>query len=291
MKGGGRCFSKGLAKPVMHSEPVDIQAKIPMNTAPLPAALFAAALSATTAFSAELLVRADAPDALIVGDAPRTFTVTITPADGESGAAQLRQVFTDRYGEKKEGETLDINLSDASSRKVEVPVDYYGPTTYQATLVKDGNVLAEDERMLIRPVPVPLLKMKERADSPIGVNTHHGAHWETLGKMGIHWARDYSWGWLGHATKLPRADNGMDFSNTFQAADKAGMTILPILQAAFRTPDKKFFTGDTALVTGAYKRMSDQWPQIPYWEVDNKAELVHRDREGEGFKKNGSHPT
>lgn len=247
--------------------------------------LLSATLVATTASSGEVLIRADAPDALIVGDAPRTVTVSIIAAEGETGTAELQQVFINRYGERTEGETIEIDLGKPFRKQVEVPVEFYGPATYQATLIKDGRVLGEDEQMLIRPIPVPILTMEQRAHSPIGINTHHNAHWETLARMGIHWARDYSWGWIGHATKLPRAENNMDFSTTFQTADEQGITILPIMQNSFRTPDKKFFIDDTDLITAAYKRLSNQWPQIPYWELDNEADLVHRNRESEGFHK------
>lgn len=238
-----------------------------------------------TATAATLSLKANAPDALIVGEAPRTITVQVQAGEGDTGAVQLHQKFTDRYGAETAGETIVIDLAKPFSTQVEVPVEYFGPTTYTARLMKGDSLLQEEEQMLIRPLPVPRLSLEERAKSPIGTNTHHGAHWETLGAMGIHWARDYSWGWLGEVERLPIASNGLDFSGKFEEADRAGITILPILQQAFRTPDKKFFIDDMPRISNAYQALSNRWPQIPFWELDNEADLVHRDRESEDFKK------
>lgn len=243
---------------------------------------------AGTASAVDLSVKADATDALIVGDAPTTVTVTVTAdAAADAGDYVLQQQFVDRYGQVTEGPAVEFALTDRWQQQVDVPVEHYGPTTYKASLLKAGEAkpTAEAEQMLIRPVPLPRLSRAERAASPMGINVHLGAHWESLAAMGVHWARDYSWGWLGDAARWPLAQNGTDFTDTEPRADRAGITILPIMQQAFRTPDKSFFISDGDRIAAAYERLSDALPQLAHWELDNEADLVHRDRTSEDFRR------
>lgn len=190
-----------------------------------------------------LTIKADANDALIVGEAPTSVTVKIK---GDAGSYELKQTFVNRYGEEKAGETISISLASAEvKQQTTVPVEFFGPSLYKAVLVKAGtsDVVAQSEQYLIKPVPVPKLDAAARMTSPIGINTHNKAHWKTMAAFGIHWARDYSWGWLGHGANAPMAGNGVDFKPVAQEAEEAGLSVLPILQQAFRE-DKVYFITD-----------------------------------------------
>jgi hypothetical protein len=266
---------------------IALSALLVMIAATPPAAAQATA-PATQPAAAQLSVRADAPDALIVGDAPTTVTVTVkATAPEHAGEYELRQQFVDRYWKTTDGPTLKIALADQWQQQVNVPVEHFGPASYKATLVKVGTdkPIAQVEQFLIRPVPVPRLAAEQRLNSPIGINVHTKAHWDTLAKMGIHWARDYSWGWLGHGEAWPKAKNGVDFTDVQPAAERAGITILPVVQQAFRTPDKKFHITDAGVIVPAFKRLSDAAPQLPYWELDNEVDLQHRDENSDDYKR------
>jgi len=231
-----------------------------------------------------LAIKADAADALIVDDAPRSVTVTVNV--DEPTALQLQHTFIDRYGKVTEGQaqTIRAQPGQAWSKQIDVPVDYYGPTTYRATLVDDaGNVIAQAEQILIRPVPVPRLSVEQRADSPIGINTHANAHWETMAAMGVHWGRDYSWYWMGRGENVPVAANRTNFAAVADKAEQAGITILPVMQQVFRTENKQAFRTDGDMIATAYERLSDAFPQYEYWELDNEADLTHRDQTTDAY--------
>jgi hypothetical protein len=231
-----------------------------------------------------LTLKADAADALIVGEAPTTVTVKIK---GDAGYYELKQTFVNRYGEEKAGETIPVSLTSAEfKQQTTVPVEFFGPSLYKAVLVKAGtsDVVAKSEQYLIKPVPVPKLDAAARMTSPIGINTHNKAHWKTMAAFGIHWARDYSWGWLGHGAKAPMADNGVDFKPIAQAAEDAGISVLPILQQAFRE-DKVYFLSDTDVVKKGYDKMSTVFPEYKYWELDNEADLAHPNLKSPDYKR------
>src|SRR5690554_4821756 len=87
----------------------------------------------------ELSVKADAHRALIVEGSPTTVTVTVSGKADEQGKYQLHQQVVNRYGGVAELTVIEIELKDQWQQKVDVPVEYYGPTTYKAWVVKDGE--------------------------------------------------------------------------------------------------------------------------------------------------------
>jgi hypothetical protein len=104
-----------------------------------------------------------------------------------------------------------------------------------------------------------------------------GAPWQAFGRMGIHWARDYSWGWLGHGETVPFG-NGRDFLAVWQDAARNGVEVLPITQAAFRNKAETGFEEDSAAITEGFRRLAAAFPGVPYWEIDNEFEFALRDR-------------
>jgi hypothetical protein len=236
-------------------------------------------LGSTPARAIIVTLKADAPDALIVEQAPTTVKVVVKAQGAPPETFELRQTYINRYGEEKAGDTVPVPLEKEWTYTATVPVEFYGPTTYRATLVRVGQTKAVSttEQILLKPVPVPKLEAKALLASPIGVNTHNKAHWKTLAALGVHWARDYSWGWLGHGESIPVAGNKTDFAAVNREAEEAGLIILPILQQAFRTQDHKFFLTDEKMISKAYEKFSKAFPKMRYWELDNEADLEHRD--------------
>lgn len=251
-------------------------------------AAMSASLSIVGAASAaELALTPDAPDALIVGEAPTTVAIAVTAGAAESGHYEIRQRFVDRYAVVTELPPVEFTLEEFWTRKVEVPVEHFGPVTFEVALHKAGEEkpVAHAEQMLVRTVPLPRLSQSERAASPMGINLHKDAHWDTLAAMGIHWARDYSWGWLKHGDTWPVASNGTDFTGLVERADRAGITILPVRQQSFRTADKKAFIEDTDLIARSYEKLSRANPTVEFWELDNEADLEHRDQDTAEYRK------
>ncbi len=168
-------------------------------------------------------------------------------------------------------------------RRVPVRLERFGAYAFEAELRRPGadKPSATARTSLVRPVPVAPLTPEQRRRSPIGVNTHHNAPWQAFARMGIHWARDYSWQWLERGETAPRASNGVDFAAVLDAAEAAGVTILPCQQKVYRTADGKRFTPDTGAIAAGYERLGRAFPTIPFWEIDNEADLQYRgDRTG-----------
>lgn len=113
----------------------------------------------------------------------------------------------------------------------------------------------------------------QRLASPIGVNTHVGAPWHAFGRLGIHWARDYSWTWLGHGDTAPEG-NGRDFSKVLAEAEANGVIVLPVTQGAFRNSEGTGYSSDSGMLATAFAKLSRAFPTIPFWEPDNEYDLA-----------------
>jgi hypothetical protein len=151
----------------------------------------------------------------------------------------------------------------------------YALRVSQAT---DSAPFAQAETHLVRlPVVPQSLTDEERMRSSIGVNTHLGAPWLAFERMGIHWARDYSWGWLRHGETAP-IGQGRDFAALAAEAARHHVIILPVTQAAFRNEPQTGFLEDSAAIRAGFERLSRAFPQLPYWEIDNEYEYALRDK-------------
>ncbi len=236
--------------------------------------------SAQNAAVPVLSVASDSPNGLVVGDKSTLVVKAVSPT-AKAEPLEIRVDATDWNGASVGQKTEKIDFQGNSSVSVPLTLSKYGPVFVTAGLYRSGQTvpLAQTKTRLVRPVPVPRLDAWAREKSWIGVNTHFNAPWESLAKMGIHWARDYSWGWLaeGRSVGVPVASNGVDFSPTWSHAQTAGITILPLLSHSFYNAEKTGWIDDPAFIAGSYEKISRAFPDSKYFEVDNESEYGLKD--------------
>jgi hypothetical protein len=193
---------------------------------------------------------------------------------GEPENFQMKVRATDWKGVEVYKRDFRVHFTGSWSAPIELSLSRYGPYNISASLHRSGQAqpLRTEQARLVRTVPVPRLSAEQRHDSWIGVNTHSDAPWQSLAAAGIHWARDYSWGWLGDGEKAPMSSNGVSFAPTMQAATDAGISVLPVMQRTFYNKERTGYTSDLALVTASYERLAKAFPLIDYWELDNEPE-------------------
>lgn len=223
-----------------------------------------------------LTLQTTASDGLVDSQGKTTLRVGMTSWQPENTALTLHHSLRDWNGQVTPLGDVALELTGNGKQEVPVALPRFGPYLYRAEAYRAGEdrPLAVLEQPLTWVRPVPKLTAAQRAGSSIGVNTHYQAHWETLARLGVHWARDYSWGWLKHGERAPDADNGVHFAPTWKAAQDAGITLLPVMMGAFRNAANNGFLEDAAEIRQAYERLARAFPEIPYWELDNEADYA-----------------
>ena len=193
--------------------------------------------------------------------------------DAPAGPLEVRWRLSDWKGKSVLADKAPITLAGRWSKRVDVALPAFGAYTCTVEIWEPGRPapLATARRRLARVVEPAAVGAAERARSSIGVNTHLGAPFAAFGRLGIHWARDYSWGWLGRAETAP-VGKGLNFQEIRESADRAGVTVLPVLQGALRNSAGTAFIGDAAVIRETYRRLGAAFPQVGHWEVDNEAE-------------------
>ena len=216
----------------------------------------------------------EAKNGIVTAD-KATVYVKLFSWTGEPKDFELKIRATDWNGVVVYKHDFKVNFKGNWSAPIELSLDRYGPYQITVDLYQAGQkqpVHTETAR-LVRMVPVPKLTQEQRRHLWIGVNTHVNAPWQSLAASGIHWARDYSWGFLGDGTTAPMASNGVPFAPTMQAATDAGVSILPVMQRTLYNQAHSAYTTDTSLVTAAYERLGKAFPLIEHWELDNEPEF------------------
>jgi len=216
------------------------------------------------------------PNGLVGDDGKASLALRITSWQPDEKSYEVRQSTTGWDGKTTQGKPLEARVKGTWQGTAELQLERFGPLTYTAELWEPGGAkpLATARRTLLRPMPVPRLSLEQRLKSSIGVNGHYQTPWSTLARVGIHWGRDYSWGWLKKGEKAPMADNGVDFRLTLKAAEDAGVILLPITMRSFWDEGKKAFIEDEAAIAAAFQRLGKAFPTLPYWELDNEADLA-----------------
>jgi hypothetical protein len=188
-----------------------------------------------------------------------------------TGTYDLQLKVTDWNGNQVHNQTF-TNVTGGWSTNVQLTTDHYSSYEVTAELVLPGqqDPVTTGEMRLVRAVPVPQLSAEQRRDSYIGVNTHWWANWEGIQRVGGHWGRDYSWGWLGDGTNAPSAPNGANFDYHLNQANAAGVTVLPIMMNAFHNASNTAYIDNHDYVADSYERLSNAFPDIEYWELDNE---------------------
>jgi len=217
-----------------------------------------------------------APNGLVGDDGRAAVTLRLTSWQPEEKAYEVRYTLAGWDGQKTHGKPVAARVKGAWQQNLDIPCPTFGPVRLDAELWEAGGAkpLATASRTLVRLMPVPKLTPEQRLRSPIGVNGHYQSPWGSLGRMGIHWGRDYSWGWLKGGEKAPMAPNGVDFRLTLKAAEDGGVILLPITMRSFWDDAKKAFIEDEAAIAAAFGRLGKAFPTIPYWELDNEADLA-----------------
>ncbi|WP_309383192.1 hypothetical protein [Cerasicoccus frondis] len=220
----------------------------------------------------ELNIFSNASGNLIEADGALNLSLELSSWDPITRDYRIDVSLVDWDGKGSPLKQIPIQLAGENAKaKLESTVDRYGPFTIEASLVdvKTSQVVQTESLSLIRLVQPAPLTPQQRMNSSIGVNTHANAPWGLLQKMGIHWARDYSFGWLDHKSRPPIASNSENFTKVYQKAYAADVIILPCMQRSFReNRDVKFVADD--LVTDIYEQLAEAFPDIPYWESENE---------------------
>lgn len=182
------------------------------------------------------------------------------------------------HGELLESNEIPVNYEGGNAvTKWNLETSHYGPQTIEAKLFDKatGKEVASQELTLIRLVEPIELTEQQRMASSIGLNAHANANWDLFQRLGVHWVRDYSFGWLGKGAKPPIARNGLDFNKTVQQARNANVIVLPSLEHAFRLEDETDFIPLKEVKAG-FKALADAFPELPYWEVENEFDIQLR---------------
>jgi hypothetical protein len=216
-----------------------------------------------------------AESGMVVGSAEADVYVKLFSWDDVEGPLEVRYWLVDWSGQAGERQSMDARISGLWARQLHLKLPRYGPYKLHAELHRKGGdkPLRSAEVSLVRVVALPVLTPEQRAGSYIGVNTHFNAPWKAFEKMGIHWARDYCWGWLEYGQSAPMAGNSVDFRRIFADSQAAHITVLPCMSAVHRTEDKKRFIADTAKLRDAYEKLAKAFPTVPIWEMDNEIDL------------------
>jgi len=198
----------------------------------------------------------------------RVFDWAQTPTE-----AALRSRVSDAAGNVVGTGEAAVAGEGVAASGVDVALPRFGAYAGSIDLVVGGEVKASASIGLAHVPPPEALSDDQRLASPIGVNTHFNAPWELFGRLGIHWARDYCWGWLGRGETAPLG-NGLDFSGVLDRATAAGVNVLPITQGSFRNKDQSGFLDDVTAIQGGFAKLSAAFPAVDYWEIDNELDYA-----------------
>lgn len=195
------------------------------------------------------------------------------------GAGPIAATLTHRLRDE-DGQTIQafpseaVNLERGWQHTMDIVVQRYGPVWYEATLTAqaDATLLHEVAQRITRLPPVPRPTREEQVASFVGVNTHQWADWPLLARMGIHWARDYVWGWYGrglHGTTTPQSE---DFLKRLAVARASRVVTLPCIQKVFVTEDQQRWMDDHDEIVETFERIGNHFPHKEWFQSGNEEE-------------------
>ncbi|MBI2299277.1 MAG: hypothetical protein HYU66_10115, partial [Armatimonadetes bacterium] len=185
-----------------------------------------------------LLVAPAVPYGLAAADGNAEVALRLLAWRPLEQAVALRLELTDDAGQAVAASDAQLT-AEQPARREHVQLPRNGTYRLRVTAPSFGA-----ETGLARLPAVPQLTADERRRSPIGVNTHFGAPWAAFEAMGIHWARDYSWGWLGRGETAP-VGNGRDYAAVLADAERHHVQVLPVSMDAFRNAAKTGWNEDS----------------------------------------------
>jgi len=227
----------------------------------------------------DLLTGPGAPHGM--ADADGRGSVSVRLLAWRQGARRLtvHDEVTDADGNTLAADESEVDFTGEASLTLPHELPRNGCYTSLVTVSQGGDEpFARVETPLVRLAPQPgAMTDEERARSSIGVNTHLGAPWAAFEGMGIHWARDYSWTWLGRGETAP-VGQGRDYAVLHADAMGHHVNLLPVMQGAFRNEAETGFLEDSAAISAGFEALTKALPQIAYWEIDNEYEYHLRDK-------------
>ena len=220
-------------------------------------------------FSANLAT----PKGMAADDGTAKIFLRVFSWEAEAKDYQLRQRVTGWDGQEvKVWPPENFRFEGEWKRQVELRLPRFGSYRYTAELWDGKSLVAEASRRITWVPAMPERSRDERWNSFIGINSHQWADWKMFDRLGIYWARDYSWQWYGRGDKGVAVPQGENFQSRLAAAHAAGVNTLPCIQKAFVTPDKQKWMEGTEEISAIFRRISDDFPEQKVFQIGNEEE-------------------
>lgn len=192
-----------------------------------------------------------------------------------SGPLRLDRELRTSAGERvKRWDPFPLAGADVFEEEMELVLPSFGGFVLEARLERaaDGMVLAEIPQRMVRILLMPARTADERKRSFVGINTHQWADWNLFARLGIHWARDYVWGWFGRGEDGPVTRQGENLPLRLERAAEAGVFTLPCIQKTFVTADASRWMDDTAEIERIFTRLGNHFPDQRWFQTGNEEE-------------------
>jgi hypothetical protein len=220
-------------------------------------------------FSANLAT----PKGMAGDDGSAKIFLRVFSWEPEAKDYQLRQRLTGWDGrEIKAWLPEDFRFDGEWKRQVEIRIPRYGSCRYTAELWDGKSLVVEASKRITWVPPMPERTREQGWNSFIGINSHQWADWKMFARLGIYWARDYSWQWYGRGEKGVSVPQGENFQSRLAAAQAAGVNTLPCIQKAFLAPDKQKWMEGTEEISTIFRRISDDFPEQKVFQIGNEEE-------------------
>lgn len=155
-----------------------------------------------------------------------------------------------------------------------ISVEKFGPYWLEVDLPENSSIRTVLSKRLLHLPPARSLSKEERWESMIGVNSHQWANWALFQRMGIHWVRDYTWGWYGTGAEGVITSQNEDFSERLAQATLHEINVLPCIQKTFVTEDKSRWMDDAEDIQRIFNRISSHFPNQKIFQIGNEEESL-----------------
>jgi hypothetical protein len=233
----------------------------------------AAAIGIASAAGPNFSANLSTPKGMAADDGSAKIFLRIFSWEPEVKNYQLRQRVTGWDGQEiKSWPPEDFRFEGEWKRQVELRLPRFGSCRYIAELWDGKSLVAAASKRITWMPPMPERNREERWNSFIGINSHQWADWKLFDRLGIYWARDYSWQWYGRGDKGVSVPQGENFQSRLAAAHAAGVNTLPCIQKAFVAPDKQKWMEGTEEISAIFRRISDDFPEQKVFQIGNEEE-------------------